>query len=412
VPKIAPELSPAAVRNLMDKPGLHAVGGVNGLLLQVSRGASGQLRRSWILRAVVGAKRRDIGLGSYPTVTVGIARDKAREAREQIRHGIDPTAERHKARAALIASQAATITFAEVAAKVAAMKAKEFRNRKHAAQWVSTLDTYANPVIGKMPVGDVALDHVVSILEPIWLTKTETATRLRGRIEAVLAWAIVSKYRTASNVALWKGNLDAILPKPGKVQKVEHYAAVPFAELGAFMADLRQRKGMAARAVEFAILTAARSGEVRGATWAEIDLENKLWIVPAARMKAHKEHRVPLSDEAVRLLNALPRTSDLVFPAPKRGMLSDMTLTAVLRRMKVDATVHGFRSSFRDWAGERTNYPRELAEVALAHVKDKTEAAYWRGDLFEKRRKLMNAWARYIGTVQPDSAKIISLQVA
>jgi integrase len=414
VPRIAPELSPAKVRALMDKPGLHAVGGVKGLLLQVSRGQSGQLRRSWVLRAMVGAKRRDIGLGSYPTVTVGIARDKARAAREKILAGIDPMEERRRARAELIASQAIAITFAEAAAKVTAMKAKEFRNRKHAAQWGSTLDTYANPVIGKLPVADVTLAHVVSILEPIWLTKTETATRLRGRIEAVLAWAIVSSYRTADNVARWKGNLDAILPKPGKVAKVEHHKAVPFVEIGTFMAELGQRKGMAARAVEFAILTAARSGEVRGARWEEIDLQSKTWIVPAERMKAHKEHRSPLSADAVNLLTSLERTSELVFPAPQGGTLSDMALTAVLGRMGVDATVHGFRSSFKDWTRERTSYPNEISEAALAHVNsDRTEAAYARGDLFEKRRRLMRDWARYVGTVQqPVSASVVPLRKA
>jgi integrase len=410
MPKIAPELSPAAVRNLMDEPGLHAVGGVNGLLLQVSRGKSRQLRRSWILRTMVGARRRDIGLGSYPTVTLGIARDRAREAREQIRAGIDPIEERRRARADLIARQASTITFSGAAAKVAAMKAREFRNRKHAAQWSSTLETYANPVIGKLPVADVALEHVVSILEPIWLTKTETAKRLRGRIEAVLAWAIVSGYRTADNVARWKGNLDAVLPKPGKVAKVEHFAAVPIDDVGAFMRALRRRDGMAARALEFAVLTAARSGEVRGAKWSEIDLQSKTWVVPAARMKAHKEHRVPLSDDAMAVLTRLDRTGDLVFPAPRGGMLSDMTLTAVLRRMKVDATVHGFRSTFKDWASERTAYPNEISEAALAHINgDKVEAAYRRGTLFEKRRRLMRDWARFCGAAASAGDKVVPL---
>jgi integrase len=414
VPKIAPELSPAKVRALMDKPGLHAVGGVAGLLLQVSRGQSGQLRRSWVLRTVIGARRPDIGLGSYPSVTAGIARDRAREVKEMIARGIDPLAERRKLRTELIASQATAITFADAAAKVTAMKAQEFRNRKHAAQWGSTLETYANPVIGKLPVADVTLAHAVSILEPIWLSKTETAKRLRGRIEAVLAWATVSGYRTGDNVARWKGNLDAILPKPGKVAKVEHYKAVPFVEIGEFMVQLRQRKGIAARAVEFAILTAARSGEVRGARWSEIDLQAKTWIVPAERMKAHKEHRVPLSDDAVALLISLERTGDLVFPAPQGGgKLSDMSLTAVLRRMKVDATVHGFRSSFKDWARERTSYPNEISEAALAHVNgDKTEAAYARGDLFEKRRRLMRDWAKFVGTVQQQDARVVSLKTA
>jgi integrase len=415
VPKIAAEASPAKVRAMMDRPGLHAVGGVVGLLLQVSRGRNGQLRRSWILRVVVGAKRRDLGCGSYPSVTVGIARDRARQYREQIRQGIDPTEERRAARAALIARQVATLTFAEAAAKVATMKAREFRSRRHAAQWVATIEQHALPVIGKLPVSDVALEHVVAVLQPIWLTKTETATRLRGRVETVLAWAIASGFRTGDNPARWKGNLDAILPKPGRVAKVEHYKAIKFVDIGAFMAELRKRSSTAARCLEFAILTAARSGEARGMRWAEVDLQSRLWAVPPERTKAGREHRVPLSEAAVALLAGLERGTDsaLVFAAPRGGMLGDMSLSYLLRRMEVDATVHGFRSTFRDWCSEQTTYPPELAEVALAHVKGRTEAAYWRSDLFERRRKLMNAWARYVGTVQPAAApKVIPLKRA
>jgi integrase len=413
VPKIAPEASPAAVRRMMDKVGTHAVGGVAGLLLQVSRNAStGQLRRSWILRAMVGAKRRDIGLGGYPTTTVGIARERARAAREQIRQGVDPTEHRRKARAELIAAQASAITFAAAAQKVTSMKIREFRNAKHAAQWGSTLTAYANPVIGKIPVNDVTLAHVVSILEPLWATRTETASRLRGRIEAVLAWATVSGYRTGDNPARWKGNLDAILPKPGKVAKVEHHRAVPFSEMGDFMMQLRQQQGIAARALELLILTAGRGGEVRGATWAEIDLQAKTWVIPGTRMKAGVEHRVPLSDDAVDLLAGMPCTSSLVFPSVRGGMLKDATLSIPLRRMGVDATPHGFRSSFRDWAAERTNYPRELAEAALAHtIGDKTEGAYRRGTLFDKRRGLMQAWARFV-SMPPASGTVTPIRAA
>jgi integrase len=422
VPKIAPELSPAKVRNLMDKPGLHAVGGVNGLLLQVSRGkSSGQLRRSWILRAVVGAKRRDIGLGSYPTVTVGIARDRAREVREQIRQGMDPTEQRRKARAELIAKQAVSMTFAQAANAVTAMKATGFRNAKHAAQWASTLDTYANPVIGKLPVEGVTLDHVVSILEPIWLTKTETAKRLRGRIESVLAWAAVKRSdQSYANPARWNGNLDVLLPAPGKVAKVEHFKALPIYEIGGFMADLRQRKGEATRALEFQILTATWPAAIRFARWGEIDFDRKVWTIPGERLLKRGEQeyfRVPLPEDALALLRRLGpgKADELVFPAPRGGPLSDASLSAVMKRMKVDATPHGSaRSTFKDWAAERTSYDNIVSEVALAHVNGcKVEQSYRRGDLFERRRRLMRDWAKFLATVQPaTTASVISLKSA
>jgi hypothetical protein len=403
MPKIAPELSPIEVRRLMNKPGLHAVGGVASLYLHVTvNPTTGAFRRSWILRALIGAKRVDLGLGSYPTVTLGIARDRAREARELIRQGIDPREERRKARATLIAQQAAAMTFREAARKVTAIKVTEFKNAKHAAQWASTIETYANPVIASLPVGDVALEHVVSILEPIWLTKTETAKRLRGRIEAVLAWATVSGHRSGDNPARWKGNLDAVLPKPGKIVKVKHFEAVPIDNVGAFMRGLRQRDGMAARAVEFQILTATWSGAIRFARWQEIDLERKEWAIPGDRLLKRgeiKQFRVPLSDDAMAVLRGVDQgeDDDLVFPAPRGGTLSDMSLSAVMRRMGLTATVHGTaRSTFKDWATERTNYDNIVSEAALAHVNGcKVEQSYRRGDLFEKRRKLMTAWAKF-----------------
>jgi len=415
MPKLSDELSPVAVRYLMGKPGLHAVGGVSGLYLQVSQSRTDPtvMRRSWILRGTVGAKRRDIGLGSFPTVTLEKARERAREARDQIVAGADPVEERKRVRALLIASQAASMTFADAARKVVAMKANEFRNGKHAAQWGATLDTYANPVIGALPVADVSLNHVVTILEPIWLEKTETAKRLRGRIESVLAWASVSGFRRGDNPARWKGNLDAVLPKPGKVTKVKHHKALAIDEMGDFMVRLRQRDGTMARALEFQILTAARPGDVRGALWAEIDMAAKLWVVPAERMKAEREHRVPLSDAAVALLMSLPRNSDLVFPSPTGRKLSDVAPTALLKRMGVDVTAHGFRSTFKDWTSERTNYARETSEAALAHaVGDKVEAAYRRGDLFEKRRRLMRDWAKFCDTTTAARGKVVAINGA
>ena len=398
MPRQAKELSALEVGRIK-QAGMHAVGGVPGLHLQVLPSGG----RSWILRTVMGGKRCQIGLGGYPAVTLALAREKAREAREAIEQGRNPIAERAAARSALAAHHGSLITFAEAAAKFIEAKSPEWSNAKHAAQWTATLETYAYPTIGKVHVRDVALAHVVKILEPIWATKTETATRLRGRIESVLDWATVRGYRHGDNPARWRGHLDKLLAKPTKVAKVEHHEAIPVDELGAFLVELRKQNGIAARALEFAILTAARSGEVRGAAWSEVDLTNGVWTIPAERMKAKREHRVPLSDRAITLLRALPRFegTDTIFVAPRGGVLSDMTLTAVMRRMKVDAVPHGFRSTFRDWAAERTNYPREVAEMALAHaIGDKVEAAYRRGDLFEKRRRMMDEWAKFCDTVQ------------
>lgn len=394
----AKELSALEV-NRLTKAGYHFVGGVSGLALQVSPSGA----RSWILRATVGTRRRDIGLGGFPDVTLAGAREAARTAREKIKNGIDPVEESKAKRSALAASQASALTFSDAAAKYIAAHESGWKNAKHAAQWSATLEAYAFPTIGKIRVSDIETAHVVSILESIWKTKTETASRLRGRIESVLDWATVRGFRKGENPARWRGHLDKLLPARSKVQKVDHHAALPFGETGAFMVELAKVEGLGARALEFAILTAARSGEVRGATWSEIDLTAKVWTIPASRMKAEKEHRIPLSDTAVSLLEALPRIAgtDLVFPSAKNAQLSDMTLTAVLRRMNQPVTAHGFRSTFRDWAGETTAYPREVIEHALAHqLKDKAEASYARGTLFEKRRRLMNDWAKHCGTVQ------------
>jgi integrase len=396
MPRKASILNPLAVSRLT-APGLHAVGGVAGLSLQITTTGA----RSWSLRVTVGGKRREMGLGSYPDVSLADAREKARKAREVIEQGIDPIEERKSVRSKLRAEVAKAITFKQAATAYIAAQEHGWKNAKHAAQWTSTLETYAYPKIGHLLVRDVDDSHVMEILTPIWTTKTETASRLRGRIEKVLDWAIASKYREGPNPARWKGNLDVRLAQPSKVAKVQHHAALPYDDTGAFMAELRKVEGMGARALEFAILTATRSGEVRGATWQEIDLQKAVWIIPAERMKASKEHHVPLSPDTVALLKALPKLGDspYVFPGTK-GQLSDMTLTAALRRMnRSSLTAHGFRSTFRDWAGERTNYPREVCEHALAHkLKDKAEAAYQRGSLFDKRRALMNDWAKYCGT--------------
>ena len=407
MPKLAKELGPLAVSRLKD-PGLYAVGGVPGLMLLVSDTGG----RSWILRARIGSKRRDIGLGGFPAVTLADAREKARETKVRIKAGTDPVMDAKAAKSKLAAEQARQLTFSDAVKGFLEGKAGEWKNAKHAQQWANTLTDYAEPVLGSMLVKDIDVPHILKVLRPIWQEKTETASRLRGRIEQVLAWATVHKHRQGPNPATWRGNLDQVLAKPGKIAKVEHHPALPFKELGDFMADLRQREGMGARALEFAILTATRSGEVRGATWKEIDLEAAVWIIPGDRMKAGKEHRVPLPRQAVDLLRALPKSkSRFVFPATRGGMLSDMTLSAVTRRMEMDAVPHGFRSTFRDWAAECTNYPREVAEMALAHtIGDAVEAAYRRGDLFEKRRKLMQEWANFSGKPSAKSGEVVPIR--
>jgi integrase len=392
MPKIATQLSDRAVAAIRAE-GRHPVGGVPGLLLRVT----GTGHRGWVLRVKVGDARRDMGLGSYPITSLALAREKAREVHTSLRSGVVPVT---PAKAARQAVTVATKTFSDCTADFLRDKEGEWRNPKHRQQWENTLAQYAHPHIGAMPVGDVDLPHVLACLEPLWREKTETATRVRGRIESVLAWATVRKYRSGENPARWKGHLDALLPAPAKLKNVVHHRAVPIDGMAAFMADLRSRAGIAARALEFTILTAARSGEVRGATWAEIDLATAVWIVPGARMKAGREHRVPLSKAAIKLLESMPRMdgTDLVFPGTKGQPLSDMSLTAVLRRMETDAVPHGFRSTFRDWAGDRTTYPRELAEAALAHaVGDEVEKAYRRGDALEKRREMMESWSLFVG---------------
>jgi len=400
------ELGAAQVAALWRRGSNH-VGGVRGLVLNVTMYGS----RSWVLRYQVAGKRRDFGLGSYPSVTLADAREAARMARAKLAQGIDPIEDARRARARLIAEIHTGMTFGDAAKRYIASHEKGWKNAKHAQQWQRSLDMYATPVVGKVPVRDISLAMVLKVLEPIWASKTETATRLRGRIESVIDWAIARGYRTDSNPARWKGLLDKLLPAPGKVAKTRHFEALAYGQLPAFVGQLVTQEGMGTKALMFVILTAARSGEVRGAIWEEIDLAARVWTIPAERMKASKAHRVPLSDAAIALLQemkalaqAAGRTAGkaYVFPSPNSrdpelgSPLSDMTLTAVLRRLKVEAVPHGFRSTFRDWCAEQTDYPNEVAEMALAHaVGNKVEAAYRRGDLFGKRQQLMQDWADY-----------------
>ncbi|THT95453.1 DUF4102 domain-containing protein [Lampropedia puyangensis] len=393
MPKIAKELRALDISRLGES-GHHPVGGVVGLYLYITPNGA----KSWVLRTMIAGKRRHMGLGAYPTVPLAQAREKARQARDEIINGNDPIAQRKQAKSLLQAQQATEITFAQAAQSYIDAHSDGWKNPKHRAQWTSTLETYVFPVMGKLMVKDVAQTHVLQVLEPIWKTKTETATRIRGRMESVLDWATVRHYRDGDNPARWKGHLDKLLAPPTRIQKVIHHKAIEIDNMPTFMAELRKREGIAPRALELAIYCAARSGEVRGSTWDEVDFDKQIWVIPAERMKAGSEHRVPLSRQCIDLLKKIPRLVDCpyIFPSTKSGMLSDMALLAVMRRMEVDAVPHGFRSTFRDWAGEKTNYPRDVAEQALAHtLTNKVEAAYRRGDALEKRRQMMQDWADF-----------------
>lgn len=416
MPKIAQELGPLDIKRLVHGGGksnsMVAVGGVNGLYLQITPKGG----RTWVLRMLVGSRRRDIGLGGFPTVTLAQAREKAREARDKVERGVDPVEERKAAKAKLIEARRKGMLFSEAVDKALAAKLDAFRNEKHRAQWRSTLDNYALPEIGALPVGKIDTAAVLRCLQPIWATKTETATRLRGRIEAVLSWATVAGHRTGDNPARWAGNLKELLPAASKVAKESNHPALQLDHAPAWLTDLQKREGFPARALEFLTLTAARSGEVRGAQWDEMDLEHALWIIPAHRMKMQREHRVPLTAEAVALLKALPRLDGnaLVFPGARGGQLSDMALSMLMKRQHTAAVAaggdgyldrvskrpsvpHGLRSTFRDWVAERTQYPGDMAEVALAHrISSAVEAAYRRGDMIEKRRRMMADWASFL----------------
>ncbi len=381
----------------LKEPGRYGDG--HGLYLQVMSATN----RSWLLRFERGGRERWLGLGPLHTINLDEARERARKARQQLLDGVDPIEHRKAARATQALAEAKAVTFKEAARQYFDAHERKWKNAKHRAQFLSTLEAYAYPIIGRLPVAAIDTGLVLKVIEPIWNEKTETASRVRGRIESVLDWATVRGYRTGDNPARWKGHLGEVLPARGQIQKTNHHAALPYTEIGGFVAALRQREGVAARALEFTILTAARTNEVIGALWDEIDFAAKVWTVPAGRMKASKEHRVPLSDRALEILRDLPRETGnaFVFIGPRKGGgLSNMAMAAVLGRMDcTDITVHGFRSTFRDWAAERTNYPNHVVEMALAHtVGDKVEAAYRRGDLFDKRRRLMAEWAKYCGT--------------
>jgi integrase len=421
------------------RPGMYGDGG--GLYLQVNGAGS----KSWIFRFWVPERdpstgepfrdpatkkprgtSREMGLGSFNVVSLEEARALAADARRLRHKDLDPIEVRRERKLAAALEKAKTLKFKDAAEAYITAHRAGWRNEKHAAQWTATLETYAYPVIGDLSVQAIDTALVMKVIEPIWSTKPETAARLRGRIESVLDWATVRQYRKGENPARWRGYLDKLLPKRSKVRKVKHYAALPFAELPAFLTTLRAQEGIAARALEFTILTAARTGETIGATWNEIDLNEKVWNVPGARIKGGKDHRVPISERAIAILDEIKpgREAGFVFPGQAQSVhgkrelasregaltrpLSNMAMLALLERMeRADLTVHGFRSTFRDWAAELTNFPSEVVEMALAHaVGDKVEAAYRRGDLFDKRRRLMDAWADFCAKTPLDGAVV------
>lgn len=404
------KLSAKAVENLK-KPGLHSDG--LGLYLQVAPGGS----KSWLFRFMKNGRARKMGLGPVHTVTLAMAREKATEARRKLLDDVDPIEQRKSVRQAKHLDTARSVTFKEAAAKYIAAHRAGWKSAKHGSQWGATLDAYVYPVFGHLPVGDIDVTLVLKAIEPIWTEKPETAGRVRGRIENILDWARARGYRDGENPARWRGHLDHLLPARSKVAKVKHHAALPYAQMGDFMQDLRKAEGVGAKALEFAILTACRTGETVGARWSEIDLDAKMWIIPRERMKAGREHRLPLSDRALAILEAVPREAgnDHVFIGDRKERgLSTMALLMTLRRMKrPDLTVHGFRSTFRDWAAEQTAYPNELVEMALAHViTNKAEAAYRRGDMLDRRRRLMQEWAKFCDKPAPKVDNVTPMRAA
>ncbi len=389
-----PKLTALGVKRLQT-PGRYGDGG--GLWLQV-RDAE---RRSWLFRYTLHGKAREMGLGASADMPLAEARDAATAARKLVRDGVDPIDHRNAVRAAA-RSEAGAHTFRQAADRYIASHEAGWRNAKHAQQWRASLANYAHPGIGDQRVSTIDTAAILRVLEPIWRTKPETASRVRGRVQSILDYATAQGWRVGDNPARWRGHLSELLPPPRKLARVEHFAALPWAEAAAFMAELQTKSGTAALALRFVILTACRTGEAIGARWREIDTAAAVWTVPAERMKAGTEHRFPLSGPALAVLAEMAplRTApeSFVFPGGAKGKhLSNMALTALLRRMeRGDLTVHGFRSTFRDWASEETSYSREVAEMALAHsLKDRTEAAYRRGDLFAKRAAMMADWASF-----------------
>jgi integrase len=405
------KLTPLKIARLT-KPGRYGDGG--GLWLQVSQTGT----KAWLLRYMRDGRARQMGLGSADAVPLKRAREKAKEARGLLADDVDPIDARKENRVKQRLAEARSISFKECCERYIAAAEVGWRNEKHREQWKSTLANYAYPIIGDLPVADIDTPLVLKVLEPIWSLKPETAGRVRGRIERVLDWAKVREYRQGENPARWRGHLKGALPLLPKGKRVQHHPALHYGELPRFLAELCDRDGVSARALEFLILTATRTGEAIGARWDEIDFSESTWTVSSARMKAGKEHRVPLSERAIEVLEKLPRedVDDFVFIGARGGQgLSNMAMLELLHGMRPGLTVHGFRSTFRDWCAEKTNYQNHIVEMALAHtIGDAVEKAYRRGDLFDKRRRLMADWARYCSTAKSgaDALRVVALRSA
>jgi integrase len=393
-----------------NEPGLYPDGA--GLYLRVGRGGA----KSWAFRFMLNRKAREMGLGGLTKVSLADARRKATDARRLLADGLDPLTAKSERTAAQRVEAARSMTFDQCAEAYIRVHEASWRNPKHRQQWRNTLATYVTPVFGSLPVADIHVAMVMKVVEPLWSAKPETANRLRGRIETVLDWAKARGYRAGENPARWRGHLDQLLPKKSKIRKVRHHPALPYDELGAFMKTLQGQPGTAAAALEFLILTAGRTNEVIGARWLETDAEQGVWNVPAERMKGGRDHRVPLSSAALAVLKRMQGLGgEFVFRGPKADRpLSNMAMLTLLGRMgRGDITAHGFRSTFRDWAAERTNFSNEVIEMALAHaIDDKVEAVYRRGNLFDKRRRLMDAWAEFCSKPAASRSEVISLRPA
>ena len=432
MPKIAKPLNDLQLKRIT-KVGWHAVGGVAGLLLQVRKPTKegAQMPRSWILRIKVGEQRQPIGLGSYPQVSLASAREQAAKLVLEAKQGVNLKAKKRALRSSLLSEAAKNKTFKECAEAYMDAHSSDYTSDKHRKQWPATLETYAYPVIGNMLVSDIVMRDVRNVLEQetlvdkntkgkLWYVKTETAKRLLGRIKTVLDYATVNDYRSGTNPAQWTGYLSTQLPSPKNLQKKEHHPAVPYQQMGDFMSKLRTNPSLSAKALEFLILTAVRSGSVRQAEWSEVDLGKALWIIPAEHTKARQEHRVPLQPQAIKLLKSLPKLagSNLIFPSRTGKALSDMAFSQLMRGMRerseltVEAVPHGFRSTFRDWAAEQTSYPDEIRKAASGHtVGDSVKEAYQRTDLLEKRRNLMNEWSNFVDHLhQQKSAKVTPIR--
>jgi integrase len=401
----ARQVATATLREGENKALLHDGG---GLYLQLMRSVSGDaINKSWLFKFELRGKRREMGLGSLQDFSLAEARQRHRALRQQVSDGIDPLAERRQRNAERVAENAKAMTFRNCFEACLASHEDGWKNAEHRRQWRTSIEQDVLPVIGDLAVDDIGTPHIIKVLEPIWKLKPETASRTRGRIERVLAWATVRGFRSGDNPARWRGHLQEMFPAVGKIAKVNHHEAMPYVDVPLFMSKLREVDHIAARALEFTILTCARTGEILGAAWDEIDLTSKTWAVPAARMKGGKEHRVPLSDRAVEILKTLPRDGERLFN------IGEVRMLLMLREVHGDKgpTVHGFRSSFRDWCSERTSYPPAVYEQALAHsIGSKVERAYSRSDLFQKRVRLMNEWATWCSRPAITGATVVALK--